>query len=456
MNFGSRILFAFVLAGVCGWMACAEGDGRPNVVLIISDDQSWTDYGFMGHPVIQTPHLDRLSEQGATYRRGYVPTALCRPSLASIATGLYAHQHGITGNDPASLTHEDRARVISFMGAVPTLQGLLGEAGYVSLQTGKWWEGKATQMGFTEGMTRGFPEKGGRHGDDGLKIGRNGMEPIFSFIDKAREQSKPFFIWYAPFMPHTPHTPPGRLLKKYLASSPSENVAKYYAMCDWFDETCGELMGYLDKKGISDNTLVAYVCDNGWIQSAPDAVLPDGWKAKYGPRSKQSAYEGGVRNPIMLRWPGHIKPKSDEKTLVSSIDLMPTILEACGVDVPEGLPGLSLLDDAMGRAALQRDTIFGESFAHDIADVERPEASLRYRWCIDGKWKLLLVYQGKLGRHASSHSWEMVPVKLYDLMADPHEEVNLAEQHPEIVSRLSGKLEAWWPLPEDAPKFLGN
>ena len=148
-------------------------------------------------------------------------------------------------------------------------------------------------------MTRGYPERGGRHGDDGLKIGREGMQPVNDFIDTAIEAKKPFFIWYAPFLPHTPHNPPQRLLDKYTTDGRPKPIATYYAMCEWFDETCGQLLDRLDEKGVADNTLVIYVTDNGWIQN-PDS-------GGYAPRSKRSPYEGGIRTPIMFRWPGKVQ-----------------------------------------------------------------------------------------------------------------------------------------------------
>ena len=100
-------------------------------------------------------------------------------------------------------------------------------------------------------MTHGDPERGGRHGDQGLKIGRDGMKPITDFIDEATEAKKPFLLWYAPSLPHSPHNPPERLLEKYSQPGRAEDVAKYYAMCEWFDETCGELLGYLDEKSLT-------------------------------------------------------------------------------------------------------------------------------------------------------------------------------------------------------------
>lgn len=306
-------VFAVLLLTAANFVSAA--DAPPNIVMIISDDQTWTDYGCMGHADIQTPHLDRLASRSAMFRRGYVPVALCRPSLATMITGLYPHQHGITGNDPSpdkSLTAEQysalRAKLIAKLDAHPTVPTLLAKQGYISHQSGKWWEGNFSRGGFTHGMTRGFPQKGGRHGDDGLKIGRKGMEPVLEFVDGAVADKKPFFLWYAPFLPHTPHNPPARLFEKYSKEGRHPSLAKYYAMCEWFDETCGTLINHLEKAGVSDNTMIVYVTDNGWIQRTPDLTVPKGWKSSFAPKSKQSPYDGGTRTPIMVSWPAKIKP----------------------------------------------------------------------------------------------------------------------------------------------------
>jgi len=426
-------------------IASAAESSPPNIVLILSDDQAWTDYGFMGHPVIQTPNLDKLAARSALFPRGYVPTALCRPSLTTLATGLYPHQHGITGNDPSHALAAPnspqyaalREQLIHHMDLHPTLPKLLHERGYLSHQSGKWWEGSFRRGGFTHGMTRGFPDRGGRHGDDGLTIGREGMQPIFGFIDHAAAEEKPFFLWYAPFLPHAPHNPPERLLAKYRDKVDSLHVARYYAMCEWSDETCGHLIDYLDDKGLTRNTFIFYLGDNGWIQQA-DAN-------GFAPRSKQSPYEGGVRQPILLSWPGTIEPQRREE-LVSSIDFMPTVLSAAGAPIPENLPGRDLLPLVREGKQLGREAIFGEGFAHDVADLNDPQASLLYRWVIEGRWKLLLTYDGAVGRYAGTHPREEKRPQLFDLTADPHETANLARQHPEVVARLSEKIRHWWPV----------
>ncbi|TWT81328.1 Arylsulfatase [Planctomycetes bacterium CA13] len=422
--------------------ATAAESRPPNIVLILSDDQGYTDYGFMGHPEIATPNLDKLAKESAVFRRGYVPTALCRPSLMTLITGLYSHQNKTTGNDPvgtpANKAHAEKAGkdarevLISHIDQAGALPRWLAKKGYVSHQSGKWWEGSYQRGGFTEGMTKGFPNRGGRHGDAGLRIGRDGMEPVFDFIDRSVAAEKPFFVWYAPFMPHTPHTPPDRLFEKYINKGVQERIAKYYAMCEWFDETCGALVNHIDDSGIKENTLVLYVCDNGWIQTE---------QGSYAPRSKISPNEFGTRTPIMFRWPGTI-PAADRPELCSSIDFVPTILAATGAKGPHDFPGLNLFPQLKTGKAIERDTLFGESFAHDIADIENPQASLLYRWVIRGHDKLLLTYDGAPGK--MQYPPEGGEPQLYDLKGDPDEMVNLASKKPDLVKDLSGLLTDWY------------
>lgn len=409
-------------------------DAPPNVVMILSDDQAWTDYGFMGHDGIETPNLDRLARESLTFTRGYVPYSLCRPSLASIITGLYPHQHGIVGNDPPS-SRPPAANYLQVreeylklhIDRLQTLPELLKAKGYVSFQSGKWWEGSAQRGGFDEGMTHGDMNRGGRHGDEGLKIGRSTMQPVFDFLDRMaaeRESPKPFFLWYAPMLPHQPHDPGPKLLEKYQAKAPTQAIAKYWAMCEKWDRSVGQLLDALDERGLAENTLVVYVTDNGWIQE-PNAN-------RFAPKSKKSPYDGGLRTPIMLRWPGRIEPQMDESNLVSSIDLAPTILRAAGLAPTSEMQGIDLLD----RPAVEaRRQLFGDIFEHDIVAMDDPAASLRWRWTIEENWKLIVPDETRLAGE---------PVELYDLTADPFEEKNLAAEQPERVAELRKKLDAWW------------
>ena len=409
----------------------------PNVVMIVGDDQGWTDYGFMGHEHVKTPHLDKLARESIVFKRGYVPSSLCRASLATMITGLYPHQHKITSNDPplpkgllAAQANKDagylklREQMVATFEQSPDLPKLLAKEGCVSLQVGKWWEGNACRCGgFTEGMTHGDPAKGGRHGDEGLKIGRQGVQPVFDFLDKAKSEKKPFFVWYAPMMPHQPHNPPARLFDKYKNKTKSEFVAKYWAMCEWFDETVGEVLAKLEKSGLAENTIVIYLHDNGWIQEEN--------AANFGPKSKRSQYDGGLRTPILIKWPGHVKAGESDR-LASSLDLAPTILHAVGAKPTKDMQGINLLDT---KSVAARDTVFGEIFEHNAIDITKPAANLDYRWVVDGHWKLIVPYDVNI---------KNAKPELYDLTKDPTEKTNLAENHPEKVTELNKKLDSWW------------
>ena len=421
---GVRWLIPVALT-VAAWAA----ERPPNVVLIISDDHGWTDYGFMGNDQVLTPRIDQLAKEGLTFTRGYVPTSLCRPSLASMMTGLYPHQHRVWANDPKgdARNAEGRERIVSIYRQSKTLAGLLADRGYVSFESGKWWEGGYRNGGFSEGMTHGEVARGGRHGDEGLKIGRESMKPVLDFIDRAVE--KPFFLWYAPMMPHTPHNPPERLLSKYKDKHPLD-VAKYYAMIEWFDETVGELLNHLDKRGLRENTLVAYLADNGWVQKP---TLFEG-------RAKMSPYEAGVRTPVILRRPGKIAARREEQSLASSVDLAPTILAALGMKPPSAMTGINLLKQ-------KRDTAFGAIFTHTAVDEAAPISGLKCRWMVRGRWKLVAPQM----KNAALLLWPQRPetmwateVELYDVVADPQERDNVAARNPKVVEELRRELERWW------------
>ncbi|MEM1356553.1 MAG: sulfatase-like hydrolase/transferase [Bacteroidota bacterium] len=430
--------FTLFIFAACGETSSSDADKPaeelPNIVLIISDDQAWTDYGFMGHDHIATPNLDKLAYEGLTFVRSYVPTSLCAPSLASMITGVYPRRHRVLGNDrmlptdrPQDRAERRRIRTVNYTPVIDnfkslnTLPKMLQEKGYLSFQTGKWWLGNYANGGFNLGMTHGDPERGGRHGDFGLKIGREGMDTLFNYIDFALAEEQPFFLWYAPFLPHSPHTPPDSLLQKYLPLAPSAYVAKYWAMCEWFDQTCGQLMDYVDQKGQSGNTLFIYVCDNGWVQNEDNS--------SYNKNSKRSPYDYGMRTPIMYKWSGKIKPEFNPHSLSSSLDIVPTILSLLGIERPEGLDGIDVFND---EELQQRKTLFGEIYAHDFTSVD---SSLYYRMAITNPYKLILPDQ------QNKPDGE---VQLFNLAEDPYEQKNLAAQHPEIVEDLKNKLEASW------------
>jgi len=432
---GSVATGALAAAGAQAQQTDAAGR-PPNIVMLISDDQGWGDYSFMGHPHIRTPRIDSLAAESVTFTRGYVAAPLCCPSLASMVTGLHPHQHKITSNDPPyegdpkerwtkGWTPERRAARGEMMGnieRVPTAPRMLGDQGYLSLQTGKWWYGSHTAGGFTHGMTHGEMAQGGRHGDVGLDIGRKTMEPISDFLDEAGDQ--PFYLWYAPMLPHLPHNPPERLLEHYQEKTESIHMARYWAMCEWWDETCGQVLDMLDERDLAENTLVLYVCDNGWTQREDAARCDD--------RSKTSWYDGGIRTPVMARWPGHMTPRRDEETLVSSVDLVPTALAAAGLEPTAEMQGLDLLD---AGALAGRDAVLGASYSHDAVDINDPDKNLWSRWVVQGSWKLVVPQPNQPRGKAP---------ELYDLKADPYEKKNLATENPDKVRELRALIDAWY------------
>lgn len=402
-----------------------------NVVYIISDDHAWTDYSFMGHPQVQTPHIDQLAKEGLTFRRGYVPSSLCCPSLATILTGKYPSQHKITSNDPpmpadvakakfyqSKAFLDGRERINKHMDAQRTLPRILTENGYLAMQTGKWWQGEFSRGGFTHGMT-----KGGRHGDAGLDIGRKTMKPIDDFLDLSIAQKKPFFLWYAPLMPHDPHTPPQRLLEKYRKLTPSIHQARYWAMIEWFDESIGQLRDSLKQRGLVENTLIVYVADNGWIQSLDNP--------KYAPKSKQSPYDGGLRTPIFFHLPGKV-PAQQAEELAISVDIMPTVLSIIGITKKEKFSGIDLTKIELRTA---RNAIHGSCYTHNARDIDKPSANLRWNWIIRNEWKLIMPDPSEAD----------AAIELYQILDDPKEIKNLATEKPELVKSLT---EEWQTISE--------
>ncbi|MDG1894699.1 MAG: sulfatase-like hydrolase/transferase, partial [Fuerstiella sp.] len=288
---------------------------RPNVVMILADDQAYRDFGFMGNDQVHTPNIDRLAAASARYPNGYVPMSVCRPSLATFLTGLYPHQHGIHFNHPppglsvmrktmtGAQYEQTRATTDRLIKNVATLPRILAQHGYACLQTGKHWEGSYGTAGFTHGMTLGKPANrlaaitGTRqqangdwvahgNGDAGLVIGRETMQPIYNFVaDHAGR--KPFFVWYAPFLPHTPFDAAQRYHDVYRDKQIPDHMRPYYAEIARFDETVGALVRHLDARRLLKNTLVVFASDNGFRPHRSR-------REAYNSHSKLSPFEDGL------------------------------------------------------------------------------------------------------------------------------------------------------------------
>ena len=469
---------ALGMLALCLCFACitladdsVEGVQRsPNIVMLIADDQQYSDFGFMGNLRVQTPNLDELARGSAIYTYAYVPSSVCRPSLVTLLTGLYPHQHGVHFNHPppgfARLTKSPgigkaefdqlRQRAITLVRKRPTLPRLLAARGYRCFQTGKYWEGHWKNAGFTEGMTITQPSGGlygdkqlangdwvaHGNGDHGLAIGRETMEPIATFLDDV--QQDPFLLWYAPFLPHTPHDSPERY-KQAVAENPDvkPHEIPYFAAIMQFDETVGQLMQMIEKRGLRDNTLFVFVSDNGW---APDPMRFRKSKKEWDHTrtSKRSPFEPGLRTPILIRWIGRTKA-GKHSALVSTIDLMPTLLDAAGVkNRPEDLPGTSLWPSAIGQKTLSPErAVFGAIYPGDASTLGVPEKDLAYRWVRKGRYKLIVPKPR--GTQSPWNEYVDSPA-LFDLASDPHERKNLIHDPSlaSVITSLSKILDDWW------------
>ncbi len=184
------------------------------------------------------------------------------------------------------------------------------------------------------------------------------------------------------------------------------------------------MRAHLEKEGLTQDTIVVYISDNGWIPRA-DKPLVDF------ERSKMSPFDGGVRSPILVSWPGHIKPTVIDDA-ASAVDIMPTLLKLAGAKVPADGDGIDLLDDAALRA---RPFVPGQNSTHDIVEIGKPASSLRYRWLVAGQLKLIV---------SSGLNGATEPPRLFDLKADPGEVKDLASARPEDVKRLTAMLDGWW------------
>lgn len=455
----------------------AEGAERPNVVLILSDDQAYGDFGFMGNRDVETPHLDRLAAQSARYPNGYVPSSVCSPSLATLLTGLYPHQNGIHYNHPPPgnaafnrMTSLDeyvgvRSRSFYLIRSVDTLPRLLGDgAGYRTLQTGKFWEGHFSNAGFTDGMTLFKPVPGqsfggnrtladGRlaahgNGDAGLRIGRETMRPIYDFIDRCGD--RPFFVWYAPYLPHQPHNPPEKYFNLYndKPGVTKQSIA-YYATISWFDDTVGELVDYFEEKGLAENTVFAFVVDNGW-EAGTRRFRQSPRESYHTKRSKRAPFDYGLRTPILIRWDGKVKPATHQG-LVSSVDLVPTLLAAAGLTKQaRDLPGINLLPSATGQAPLEPDrAVFGEIYPGDATSLGNPSRDVAYRWVRRGRWKLVVPHS-----HGGKKPWGgyVDSAALFDVVDDPDESVNRIDDPADAQqgAELLRLLDDWWTPGDDS------
>jgi arylsulfatase A-like enzyme len=436
-------------------VGAAEESRPPNVLLIIADDMGYGDLGWHGNPKLRTPYLDRLAAQSVRLANFYV-SPVCSPTRASLLTGRWNYRTGVVDTYLGrSLMHSDET----------TLAELLGAAGYRCGIFGKWHLGdnyplRAIDQGFHEAMVHA----GGGIGQPSDPPGNTYFDPMLlhngkwtrtrgyctdvfteaalRFVDENR--SRPFFAYVAYNCPHDPLQAPPDLHDRYRRlrlshdSFPSfgqplpgqaneDSIAKVYAMVENIDVNIGRLMAKLDERNLADNTIVVFLTDNGPAFPRYNAGLRD---------RKASVYDGGIRVPCFIRWPGQFPPGRRVPTIAAHIDLTPTILEACRVPKPASLQfdGLNLLPTFKGNAASWPSrTLFFQWHRGDVPEQGRCFAVR------DHLWKLVQP----LGRDGTKFVTPPAP-QLFDMTADPYEQHDLAAERLEFVAELKARYEAWF------------
>ena len=398
--------------------ACAGGEpAPPNLVLVIGDDHGYPDFGFMGSPVVQTPRLDRLAAEGVVFPVGYSTASLCRPALRTLLTGLEPSQYARMEYAARRSPDADAAST-PLIREIQTLPRLLAERGYKSFQAGKYSEGHYRSAGFSEGMVEHPGNRGLRSSS---RLVRESLDPVLEFVSENAE--RPFFLWFAPKLPHLPHDPPARHVALYAEADVWSGARDYYAMISWFDEAVGQLVDHIDGLALGRRTLIVYLADNGW-DARPSA--DEEHSLLGGPQGKKTLYELGFRTPIVLRWLGELPGGVVRDELVSAVDLFPTLLDYAGVATPPDRPGHSLRPLLEGRGPWPRAELIGSSH---VVRTDEPRLAMGGFFWRDARWHYLEPAQRS--------------VELYDLDVDPGESRNVAKLHPEVVARARAAIREW-------------
>jgi uncharacterized sulfatase len=428
-------------------IALAETPKQPNIVLLISDDDDYEHFGFMGSKIAHTPTLDKLAAAGTLFTTAYCPAAVCRPSLASILAGRLPHQHGIYSNRIVSRSLGKDSITLNPNGSLPNR---LKDAGYATFISGKYWEGDPQAMGFTHGdmETKSFSS-----------FVRKGQEELFRFIDDQRD-SNPMFIWWAPKLPHSPHNPAQKYFERFENAEipiPSfysgdrekyvNEMRKFYAMGTWFDDGVAQLIAKLKAAGEYEDTLFLFYIDNGYT---------------YGLPAKSSPTDKGLRTPLFVTWPGQVPAGKRIDSLNYALDLHATALDYAGVEVPTDIASKSLRPQIEGEVK-EHEVIYGSVHARLVAFYKR-DSSIKRSAQRDlfalvartQRWKYILYTQDLTEENDAyigvGHNLSD-PVRrrkgeqeLFDLDADPYEQSNLAlsAEHREQVAQFQAGVLDWW------------
>jgi uncharacterized sulfatase len=434
----------------------------PNIVFILADDLGWNGIGPYGNKDVSTPHLDRLAREGMTFHRAYVE-AQCSPTRGAFLsgrwparTGMFAVTHEM---DPLAAPLTPPPHLMVMPPTTATLAAVLRSAGYTTGLSGKWH----IADNYNAAPLR--PRDGGkyfdRYGFDYVGAAANGSpekdksvagitDDMLGFIEANR--TRPFFAYVAHHAPHTNFEPPRALVEKYAArgfrksSTPlgdfrERPTADYYATLEHLDTHIGRLLALLDRLDLAKNTVVIFASDNGGLNRVADMAPLRG--------SKGMPYEGGLRVPFIVRWPGRVAAGSANFVPTHAVDWYPTLAAIAGAKIPAAtrLDGESLVPLLTGAGRPGRDTLFWHMPTYTTPFGRTPCAVVRR-----GDWKLIhyfgdfLDIAGAIPENEGAYGKLILGprTELYDLAADLSEANNLATKNPAKAAELMAALKQFW------------
>jgi arylsulfatase A-like enzyme len=425
--------------------ASAERPAPPNIVFILADDLGYGDLGCYGGRLAPTPNLDRMAREGVRFTQYYSASPICSPSRTGVTTGMFPARWRITSYLQTRAGNRGCEQADFLDPRAPSLTRTLKAAGYATAHIGKWHMGGGRDVADAPPFRDyGFDEHAGTYESPQPHPDITATDWIWSpkdkvprhartafFVDKTldflrRHKGRPCYVNLWPDDTHDPYVPSEERLKEHARALPAEQ--KFCAVLDEFDRQMGRLFAGLKQLGVEETTLVIFTSDNG--------ALPNFRGLRNGGLrgSKLSLYEGGIRMPFIVRWPGHVPAgRVDQQSVLCAVDLFPSLCAVAGAALPKdaAFDGEDLSGALLGKPAARRRPLYWEYgrnekfFRYPQGAGRSPNVAVR-----DGKWKLLVNADG-------------TRAELYDLSRDPKETIDLAAQQPEIAARLSREAIEW-------------
>ena len=435
------LLATLLLAPLAALHAANAPKPRPNIVFIFADDWGWGDLGSHGHPWLKTPNLDKLASEGTDFQQFNVLNPVCSPSRAALMTGHYPSRYAIDQHFASPQQNQERNMPDWLDAKAPTLPRILQQAGYRTAHFGKWHLTNRQTNGAPLPPAYGYDEAVVFNGGAGWPSAdlHGAAADTAAFINANKTQ--PFFINVWLHESHTPHVPTAESMAKWKHLDEQKQV--YAAVITDGDNAVGTILEALKQAGVADNTIVLFSSDNGpestALKKLPNKRDPDanvtGFDTYYSVGSagglrgqKRSLFEGGVRVPFIVRWPGHTPAGTkNSATAFTAVDVLPTLCAAAGVTLPANYrgDGENLLPALHGDTLARSRPIFWNWTGKAAEPDWWPRLAVR-----DGDWKLLLTADAKR-------------VELYRLTDDRAEATDVAKNHPDVVARLTQLVLAW-------------